>query len=210
VLPPVFGPEPHGEKMASDGGIRHGSLKHVRQLNEEHDVTVPSEVFIISLEKTWCQVDGVTGIEQYHQPDNSVSQRLEIVSRIGIVIWSLKPSAIVLAFASAMNMKEKIRVVADKRHSRVWAAPFRNSVNSAHQLNVTSINMDRDSLDRSSSELAVDPASFNSSATNSGNDPALGGDSPKGQQFPGPANDPSPAVENVLQSDVGSILPLHA
>lgn len=25
VLPPVFAPEPHGEKMASDGGIRHGS-----------------------------------------------------------------------------------------------------------------------------------------------------------------------------------------
>ncbi len=168
----------------------------------------PSEVLTISLEKSW-RVDGVTGIEQYHQPDNSVLQRLESVSPIGIVIWSLKPSALVLAFASAMNMKEKIRVVADKRHSRVRAA-FRNTGNSVHQLNITSINMDRDSLDRSSSELAVDPVSFNSSATNSGNDPAPGGDSPKGQQFPGPANDPLPAVENVLQSDVGPILTLHA
>lgn len=69
--------------------------------------------------------------------------------------------------------------------------------------------MDRDSLDRSSSELAVDPVPFNSSAIHSGNDPAPGGDSPKGQQFPSPANDPSPAVENVLQSDVSSIVPLH-
>jgi len=42
LLPPVFALEPRAERMASDGEIKHGSLKHVRQPNEEYDVSVPS------------------------------------------------------------------------------------------------------------------------------------------------------------------------
>ena len=112
-------------------------------------------------------------------------------------------------------MKEKVR---HKRpHSsrsllRFWPASFRNSLSSAHQsdftfdIDINANNMERDSLDRSSSELAVDPVSFNTPAPNSGNGQALGEDSPKIQQFPGSANNPSPAVDSVLQSDVSSVL----
>lgn len=60
----------------------------------------------------------------------------------------------------------------------------------------------RDSLDRSSAELAQTNTSANPSASNGGGGSLFGGESPKGQQFPDVANDPSPAVNSVLQSDV--------
>ena len=60
----------------------------------------------------------------------------------------------------------------------------------------------RDSLDRSSAELAQTNTSAKHSASNGGGGSLFGGESPKGQKFPDVANDPSPAVNSVLQSDV--------
>lgn len=100
--------------------------------------------------------------------------------------------------------------VAGERHSRLHFMPssLRNSLSFMTQCLSKTSAMDRDSLDRSSSELAVDPASFNYSAQNSGNDSALGGDrdSPRGPQSAGQANDLLPGVDNVLQSDVRFLL----
>ncbi|KAL8792613.1 MAG: hypothetical protein Q9195_004836 [Heterodermia aff. obscurata] len=61
----------------------------------------------------------------------------------------------------------------------------------------------RDSLDRSSTELAPTNSSVKPSASNGGGGSLFGGDSPKGQQVIDVANDPSPAVNTVLQSDIG-------
>ena len=70
---------------------------------------------------------------------------------------------------------------------------------------ITIIRMEnRDSLDRSSSEIAIDPVATDSPATNGRNDSVPGGESPKVQHFAAPANETSPAVDNVLQSDVSS------
>ena len=60
----------------------------------------------------------------------------------------------------------------------------------------------RDSLDRSSNELAQTSNSVKPSAADGGGGSLLGGESPKGQQFPDVAKDPSPVVNSVLQSDV--------
>ena len=60
----------------------------------------------------------------------------------------------------------------------------------------------RDSLDRPSTELTQTNASVKPLASNGGGASLLGEESPKGQQFPDAANDPSPAVNSVLQSDV--------
>lgn len=62
----------------------------------------------------------------------------------------------------------------------------------------------RDSLDRSSSEIAIDPVATDSPATNGRNDSVPSAESPRVQQVAAPANETSPAVENVLQSDVSS------
>ena len=100
---------------------------------------------------------------------------------------------------------------ADVRHKRrssmlrFWSGSLQNRLSSKSVIESRmSAAMDRDSLDRSSSELAVDPTPTSHSVPNSGNDPALGGGSPREQQVPGLANDPFPAVESVLQSDVGA------
>ena len=60
----------------------------------------------------------------------------------------------------------------------------------------------RDSLDRSSTELVQTNTVVKPIAPNGGEASLFGGESPKGQQFPDLANDPSPAVNSVLQSDV--------
>ena len=66
--------------------------------------------------------------------------------------------------------------------------------------------MERGSLDRSSSELVTDPVFSGPPAEITGTDPALSADSSQGPRFPSPPDDPLPAVDNVLRSDVGSIL----
>ena len=58
---------------------------------------------------------------------------------------------------------------------------------------------DRDSLDRSSTELGQTTAAATS---NGGGFPSFGGESPQGQQFPASAHDSSPLVDGVLQSEV--------
>ena len=60
----------------------------------------------------------------------------------------------------------------------------------------------RDSLDRSSTELTQTNTSVKPLASNGEGASLFGGESPKGQQSLDVANDPSPAVNSVLQSDV--------
>ena len=86
-----------------------------------------------------------------------------------------------------------------------FGSNFGSNLSSLH-LEYNNIDMDRGSLDRSSSELAIDPVSSGPSTEITGNDPALSANSPQGPRLPSPPDDPLPAVENVLRSDVGSIL----
>ena len=60
----------------------------------------------------------------------------------------------------------------------------------------------RDSLDRSSTEFAQAKTPVNAPGSNGGSSLPIGGESPQRQQFPASVNDPSSAVESILQSDV--------
>lgn len=60
----------------------------------------------------------------------------------------------------------------------------------------------RESLDRSSSELPIDASTANVPATHGGNGPFSGIDSSTGLQSAAPTSETSSTVDNVLQSDV--------